>query len=451
MMRGALGTLVLHRDDRLLHGVMSVMAILLLSSLTWRQAERQVVVASLVGVMFGGRVGSLIAIASQTSFSWTLPGFRSSMHRAFVTLGVIVAVAEAAVLGIVGTAFGPPETPIVAGLCGYFAFALGGALFLLPILLLVVPVGLFVAFYLAGPFLLYVMVAHTIVTAGVMIAGGVAATSLAFSRRAHRLNAHLGRSSSTLRTMPRQAPPLSHVLRRRFQATIPSTRRRAMPIGRSAVRAALAIDGVEQSFWGGVFGSVAAVLLLAFPRLLPGPLGVPGAFNIFWPVALASTFAGGWRRSMSYRQWLPWSRRQHRRVTLLLHVWNAVTLVGVPAAVAATYCASRAPDLFGISLRVAATFAIAFPALSWLGLGFSPLSATLGGTRRLVAVGAVSVALALTLQSAVRDVPVLVPSAMAQLGVAAAAAAITRTAHWYALRRYFATRDLVVPQRGLRF
>ncbi|MDO8834011.1 MAG: hypothetical protein Q7V01_00365, partial [Vicinamibacterales bacterium] len=364
------------------------------------------------------------------------------MGQSVFVLGGIVAVAEAAVLGLVGTAFGPPETPIVAGLCGYFAFALGGALLLFPILLLVVPVGLFVAFYLAGPYLLYLMVAHTVVTSVVMIVGGVAATHLAFSRRAHRLNAHIGRST-TVRAMPRQAPPLSHVLRRRFQGTLPRAHRRATPIGRSAVRAALAIDGVEQSFWGGVFGSVAAVLLLAFPRLLPGPLGVPGAFQIFWPVALAATFAGGWRRSMSYRQRLPWSRRQHRRVTLLLHVWTAVTLVGVPAAVAATYCAFRTPDLFGISLRVAATFAIAFPALSWLGLGFSPLSATLGGTRRLVAVGAVSVALALTLQSAVRDVPVLVPSALGQLAVAAAAAAITWTAHWYALRGYFATRDLV--------
>lgn len=448
MMRGALGTLVLHRDDRLLHGVLAVMALLLLSSLGWRQVEKQVVVASLVGVMLGGRVGALIAIASQTSFSWTLPAFRSSMHRAFVTLGVIVAVAEAAVLSIVGTAFGPPETPIVAGLCAYFAFALGGALLLFPILLLVVPVGLFVAFYMAGPYLLYLMVAHTVVTSVVVIAGGVAATSLAFSRRAHRLNAHIGRSSSPVRAMPRQAPPLSHVLRRRFQGKTPARHVPAAPIGRSAVRAALAIDDVEQSFWGGVFGAVAIVPMLAFPRLLPGALGLPGAFQIFLPLALATTSAGNWRRSMSFRQWLPWSRRQHYRVTLLLHVWNAVTLVGVPAAVAGTYCAFRAPDLFGSSLRVAATFAIAFPALSWLGLGFSPLSATLGGTRRLVAVGAVSVALALTLQSAVRDVPVLVPSALGQLGVAAAAAAITWTAHWYALRRYFATRDLVGQQAG---
>ena len=151
---------------------------------------------------------------------------------------------------------------------------------------------------------------------------------------------------------------------------------------------------------------------------------------------------------MSFGQWLPWSRRQHYRVTLLLHVWNAVTLVGVPAAVAGTYCAFRAPDLFGSSLRVAATFGVAFPALGWLGVGVSPFSAPLGGTRRFVAIGAVSVALALALQSAVRDIPVLVPSALGQLSVAAAAAAITWTAHWYGLRRYFATRDLVGQQAG---
>jgi hypothetical protein len=401
--------------------------------------------------MSGGYLGGQFVLAIGCSFVWTLPRFRRKVLREFVACGIAVSTVPALIVTVTA---GASVSSLLAGVTGFAAFSLGGALSVIPEAQLVFALGWLAFMWFPTAFPSSVLDAPLIISP-IALAISIVALRLGFGRRTFRwavLNAREG-----------AVGPISYQLhtllglrkrRPRRAGACPEGASRAPYVGTAVVR------GVAYSYrafrgWWLFANPVAAVILFAlmtagFVRLnliTEGPAASPNLW--FGLVLVGALFSFFGRRSCS-RVALPWSRRQHLAVAYTLDLLDTLgfLLATCPLAVA-VFIAIAHPDapLVGALARAGAATAVFLPVFQWPGrpptgepwLGeFQNLSALLV-VRPVVILAGVALC--------VYGLPVIFTTLAAQATVLGLLLVASQALYWLTLRHAFTTRDLIGQSR----